>query len=279
MASEVKGRLSLEFILDSGAARSVLLNAAEGRDRAFDQGKRGLLIPGASTIYAGSQDFAAPNVAQFNPNLIGRLFGLHVQGILGADFLTTHDVLIDYGAQRVFLSRAQDGRQTDVNAARWILVGASAVGNEPRTNGVLNQHRLLDAIQSARVPIALRGRRAYINARLAESAIGPWPMRLDTWATRSTVSLDVASGLKKTGRFEHVSTAGSTFSAEQIEALIAIAADVNLTLTPLATDATESVLGSDAFQGHTILLQFGRAQFRLWPESVMAAFSSAADEQ
>ena len=275
LASELKGKLPLEFILDSGTTRSLLLNEAEGRARTLDPGRRGLLIPGQSTVYAGSQDFAAPNLAQFNQDLIDRLLSFHVQGMLGADFLTTHDVLIDYGARRVFVSRSRDAREAPSRADRRMLIGSSSPGRAPTPNGALNRQCLVDGIRAADVRLAARGHRVYVSANLVGDSSQPWEMRVDTWATRSTVPKAVAAGLKRTGVSERISASGSTFNADQVEATISISKGVDLSMKPVATEETESILGSDAFQGHTLLLQFGRARLRLWNESVLEAFGAS----
>ncbi|MHB8637789.1 MAG: hypothetical protein ACYC96_15095 [Fimbriimonadaceae bacterium] len=276
LTSEQKGRQALDFILDSGTSRSLLLNSRAGRKREFDQGRRGLLIPGASTVYAGIQDFAAPNLDQFNKDLIDRLLGLHVLGVLGADFLAVHDVLVDYGSHRVFVSRSKGAREPSSMADRWTLVGSSAGrGPSSHSNGPLNRHYFVDGIQAAMVPLFVKGRRQYVNANLAGASSPSWRMCVDTWATRSTLPKSLAPGLARTGKSEQVAAAGSTFVADQYKARVRVAAGVDLDLSPLATEETESILGSDAFQGYTVLLQFGRERFRLWPESVWAAFGGS----
>ena len=238
----------------------------------------GSLIPGESIVYAGSQDFAAPNLAQFNEDLIKRLLALHVQGMLGADFLTTHDVLVDYGAHRVFVSRSRNAKEPPAEANRWMLIGSGSHGPTARANGPLNRQCLVDGVQSASVPLSAKGRRLYVSASLSGADSPGWDMRLDTWATRSTSrSKKVAVGVEADRLVgAHFTAAGSTFSADQVEAKVNLATDVALDLKPVATEETESILGSDAFQGHTILLQFRKARFRLWAESVMSAFSASS---
>jgi hypothetical protein len=272
LASELKGRQKLEFLLDSGATRSMLLNSAEGKGRIFDPGKRGLLIPGASTVYAGFQDFAAPNLGQFNKDLFDRITNFHVQGVLAADFLVGHDVLVDYSAHRVYVSRTIDPQRQDSSSGRLILVGSRAGG----PSQVLNRQYLVNSKPSANVGLSAEGRKLYVSATLNDGKSPSWRMRLDTWATRSTLPTKVAAGLRRTGRSEHVSAAAGSFDADQVEASISVADGVRLELKPVSTEATESVLGSDAFQGRTVLLQFGISRLRFWTESVLGAFARAS---
>lgn len=278
LTSETKGRQSLELILDSGTTRSILLNESDGLNRKFEQGHRGVLIPGKSAVYAGTQDFAAPDLDQFNQDMVTRLLRLHVQGMLGADFMGSHDVLVDYGAQRVFLSKPIDVADTSIDPTRWRLIGFAPDEEGPQRRASSTRLCLVDAAPSAKVQLSRRGQRAYVDAVL--SAGGPhWDMRLDTWATRSTLPEAVATGLKRTGVTEHVSAAGTTFTADQVEATVSVSPEVDLDLKPVVTQQVESIIGSDAFQGRTILIQLPHGRMRLWAESVWNAFNQPAQPQ
>ena len=266
LASEQHGRQPLDFLLDSGATRSMLLNAGVGKERTFEQGKRGLLIPGSSTLYAGFQDFAAPDLAQFNQDLVDRLSRLHVQGILAADFLSNHDVLIDYGAKRVFLSRPIEASPAGSLPNLITLVGATVQG------GALTRHHTVPTSRASEVTVEAEGRKFYLDASLVEGNGGAWRMRFDTWASRSTLSTSMASRLKRTGASERVSAAGASFDAEQVEATVSLGKGLSVDLKPVATDAVESILGSDAFRDRTLLLQLGHSRLKVWAESVLAKF-------
>lgn len=254
LTSEREGRQSLDFMLDSGATRSMLLNRGEGRDREFEQGHRGVLVPGSGAVYLGAENFAAPNLGQFNPDLIGRLLDLKVRGLLGADFFASHDVLIDYLDQRVFIGRAAAAAD---DRADWTLVPAKP--GSPTLK--------LRAVDSDLLTLNRTGNRAYATASVA--GLQPtWTMRLDTWATRSTLRPESAAKLSRTGRTEHVTAADANFVADQVEAALTLGPALNLTLHPAVTDQVESILGSDAFQAQTLLIQLRNSLARVWPGGV-----------
>jgi predicted aspartyl protease len=248
----VDGRGPYSFVLDTGATATVVSNEladalalprGETQDGRGAAGKMTLVKSQLQSLTVGKETIESLPVSATDLSFLGRAMGEQVDGALGHSFLKHFAMTLDYATNALTLRRAGTGR-------------------------ALAEHEIAFRWANAEDPLVVLP--VFVNEK------GPYDFALDTGASRTVISLEIAAefGLatEKTsqmtagggnGTVSRVRLSSLAVGAARQENLAAAASDFLAQLSVELGTKLQGIVGYDFLRHYRVTLDYPRGVLSL----------------
>ena len=250
----VEGRGPFSFLLDTGAGATVVSNEladalalprGEQQDGRGAAGKVTLVKSQVPSLTVGQETIESLPVSVMDLSFLGRAMGVEVDGALGQSFLRHFAMTLDSATNTLTLRRPVPGTERALDEREIAFRWASAE----------HPHVV--------VPVLVNGK-------------GPYDFMLDTGASRTVISLELAAEFGLTperisqltagggnGIVSRVQLGSLSVGAAQQENLAAAAADFLTQLNVELGSKLQGILGYDFLRHYRVTLDYPRAALNL----------------